>query len=98
MADALDGFFVDALVDELDHALLLVVHLQGAVLGVDEIGGGVHDRAQGGVEFQAGGDHQHRFQQPVEAVTAFDDLPDTILNLDQKLTQAQRRQAVPQRA
>ncbi len=73
------------------------VHFQGTVASIDQIGRRVHDRAQGGVQLQPGGDHQHRLHQAVETVAALDDEPDTFLHLGQQLTQAQLGQCVPQR-
>ena len=80
MTDAPDGFVVDALVDELQHTVVPVVHFQGAVTGIDQIGRRVHDRTQGGVQLQPGRDHQHRLHQPIEAIAALDDELDTVLH------------------
>ena len=49
---------------------------QRAVAGVDQLDRGVHDRAQRGVQVQPGCHRQHRVDQAVDAVTAFDDLLD----------------------
>ena len=77
-----DGFVVEALVDEPDHSLGLVVHSKRSVPGVDEMGGHVHDGAQGVFEVQSGADGQHRLDETVKPVTGFDDLFDPILYLN----------------
>jgi hypothetical protein len=95
-ADAPDGFLVDAFINELHHVVIPVVYLQRPVLGVGQLGGGLHDRAQSGLQFQARGDYQHRFHERVKAVTTLDDLPDAVLDFDQKLVQSQLRQRTVQ--
>ena len=79
---------VDALVDEFDQLVVVAAHAQRSVTGVDQLDGGVHDRAEGLVEFESGSDHQHRVEQAVQAVAALDDLLDTVLDLHEQFTQA----------
>ncbi len=89
MTDAPNRFLVNALVDELQQTVVAIMHFQGTVAGLDEIGRRPDDRPQGGVQLQAGRNHQHRLDQPVEAVTALDDLLNTVLHLDQEFAKTQ---------
>ena len=89
--------FVDAFVDELDELVTVAAHAERAVPGVDELDGGVHDRAQRDVEVEAGGDDEHGVDEAVEAVAALDDLLDAVLDLAEQLAQPQLRQGVAHR-
>ena len=95
VADLLPHRLVDALVDELDQFVVVAANTQCAVLRIDELDGSVHDGAQGLVEFQPGGDDQHRVEQPVESITSFDDLLDAVLDFRQQLAKPQLGQAYP---
>ena len=69
-------------------------HAQRSVTGVDQFDGGVHDRPQGLVEFEARGDHQHGLDQTVEPVATLDDLLDAVLHFHEQFPQPQLRQGV----
>ena len=64
---------------------------------VDQLDSGVHDGAEGFVEFQPGCDDQHRVEQPVQPVTAFNDLLDAVLDFHEQLAEPQLGQRVPER-
>ena len=97
MTDQLPGGMVDALVDERDQLVAAPAHTQRRVSGIDQFDGGMNDGAQGVIELQAGGDHQHGVDKPIEPIAALDDLSDPILDFDEQLTQTQLRQCVAQR-
>ncbi len=78
------GGFVDALVDELGQFVTVAPHAECAVAGVDQLDRGVHDGAQGGVEFETRGHHEHGLDQAVESVATLHDLLDAILNLGEQ--------------
>ena len=78
------GVFVDAVVDELGQFVTVAPHAECSVAGVDQLDRGFHDGAQGGVEFQTRGHHQHGLDQAVESVAALDDLLDAILNFGEQ--------------
>lgn len=98
MSDLITHRLVDAFVDELDQFVVVAAHPQRAVPRVDQFDGGVHDGAQRFVQFQTGGDHQHGFDEAVEAVAALDDLLDTVLDLYEQFAKPKLRQCVAQRA
>ena len=87
MPDLLAHLLVDALVDEFDEFVVVAAHAQRSVMGVDQLDSGVHDRAEGFVEFESGGDHQHGVEQSVQPVAALDDLLDAVLDLHEQFTQ-----------
>jgi hypothetical protein len=57
-------------------------------MGVDQLDRGVQDRAEGFDEFESGSDPQHRIEQAVQPVAAFDNLLDAVLDLHEQFTQA----------
>ncbi len=92
LSDVPAGVGVDSFVDELDQFMPVAANAQCAVAGVDQFDRGVHDRGEGGVEFQTGCHGQHRVDKSVQAISALDDLLDTILYLVQQFAQPQLRQ------
>ena len=56
----------------------------------------MNDRAQCGIEFEAGRDDEHGVDETVEPVAALHDLSDSVLDLCQELAQAKVRQRVVQ--
>lgn len=97
MTDQLTGLLVDAFVDELNQLVPLPPHTQGAESGIDQIDGRLNNRAQCGIEFEAGRDDEHGVDETVEPVAALHDLSDSISDLCQELAQAKLRQRVVQR-
>ena len=89
VADLGVRLFIDAFVDELDQFMVVPTHTERAVLGIDELDCGVHDRSQCLVEFEPGRDHQHRLDQTIQPIAAFDYLLDTVLDLHEQLVEAQ---------
>ena len=75
--------------DEVDDLVTFAADAEGAVSRVDEFGGGLDDGLQRAVQVESGGDHQHGFHQPVEAVSSFDDVVDPVLHFGEKLPQSQ---------
>ena len=73
MPDLLAHLLVDAFVDEFHQFIFVPAHAQRPVAGVDEVDRGVHDRAEGFVQFEPGGHDQHGFNQTVESVAALHD-------------------------
>ena len=49
----------------------------------------MHDRSQRFIEFEPGRDHQHRLDQTIQPIAAFDYLLDTVLDLHEQLVEAQ---------
>ena len=88
VADLGVHLFIDAFVDELDKFMVVPADTQSAVLSVDELDRGVHDRSQGFVELEPGRDHQHGLDQTVQPIAAFDYLLDTVLDLHEQFAKA----------
>ncbi len=90
MRHARGGFGLHAHVEELGEPVaLLVENTQGAVAGVDEFGGRLHDALQRRVDFEARRDREHRVEQSLETVARTDDLTDAVLHLVEQLVEAQ---------
>ena len=87
-------FFIDSLVDERHQVVSTPPHAQRPVTRVDKLDGGVHDRAQRGVEVELRCNHQHGLDQAVKPVAPLDDLRDAFLDLGQQLPQPQLRQRI----
>ena len=81
--DACTRLIVHTRGDESDQIMFGPPHAQRAVARIHQFCRGANDRLEGGVEFQPGGDGQHRVHQAVESVPALDDLMDAVLNLDE---------------
>ena len=96
MTDQITGPLVDAFVDELDQLVPLSAHTQRTESGIDEFDGCMNDRAQCGIEFEAGRDDEHGVDETVEPVAALHDLSHSVLDLCQEFAQAKVRQRVVQ--
>ena len=81
--DACVRLIVHTFGDESDQIVFGPPHAQCAVARIHQFCRGANDRLERGVEFQPGGDGQHRVHQAVESVPALDDLMDAVLNLDE---------------
>lgn len=92
-----DGLGVDAFVHESGQCAVGAQHTDRAVAGADQPLGGVHDRTQGVVEIQVGGDGQHGLDQVVGLVAGTDDVLDPVAQLGQNRVQLQLRQRVTRR-
>lgn len=96
MTDQFTGPLVDAFVDELDQLVPLSAYTQRTESGIHEFDGCMNDRAQCGIEVEAGRDDEHGVDETVEPVAALHDLSDSVLDLCQELAQAKVRQRVVQ--
>ena len=95
--DELTSTFIDPLIDELDQVVLLATYAHRPVAGVHQVDSRMDDGPQRVVELETRSDHQHGVDQTVEPVSAFDDLLDAVLDLDEQLAQSQLRQRVAYR-
>ena len=76
--------------------MAVAAYSEGAVLGVHQTDGGVHDGAQRDVQFEIRRDGKHGLQQAVEPVATFHDLRDAVLHFGQEFPKAKLRQRIPQ--
>lgn len=65
--------------------MVVTAHPERPVAGIHQLGGGMHNGAQGGVELESRCDRQDGVDQTIQPVAAFDDLFNPVLDFQQQL-------------